>query len=150
MKTRNVSAAGARWRRSWAGSAILTGRNWRCGAGSGNGNQKHTDMGFYEEVAVLVNKDMGTETNPVIVVSSQGVSQNMIREKLIGVIQYLLENNFEKLCNAMYRLDVSERKFHEVLTGNSPENISSQLADLVIEREMQKVRTRELYKNREM
>ena len=107
-------------------------------------------MGFYEEVAVLVNKDMGTETNPVIVVSSQGVSQNMIREKLIGVIQYLLENNFEKLCNAMYRLDVSERKFHEVLTGNSPENISSQLADLVIEREMQKVRTRELYKNREM
>ena len=101
-------------------------------------------MGFYEDVARLVNKDIGSESSPVIVVPDQGLSQNMIREKLIGVIQYLLENNFEKLCNAMYRLDVSERKFHEVLTTNSPENIASQLADLVIDREMQKVRTREL------
>lgn len=73
-----------------------------------------------------------------------------LHEKLTLIIGHLLTNNFEKLCNAMYRLDVSERKFHEVLTGSDPAEISSRLADLVIEREMQKVKTRELYRRKEL
>lgn len=75
---------------------------------------------------------------------------NFLHEKLTLVIDHLLQNNFEKLCNAMYRLDVSERKFHEVLTGTEPSAISARLADLVIEREMQKVKTRELYRRKEL
>ena len=75
---------------------------------------------------------------------------NYLHEKLTLVIEHLLQNNFEKLLNAMYRLDVSEKKFHEVLTGSDVSEVGSKLADLVIEREMQKVKTREMYRRKEL
>jgi|OpeIllAssembly_1097287.scaffolds.fasta_scaffold2383959_1 hypothetical protein len=104
-------------------------------------------MDFYTEVAKLVNKDLGTDGQETAIVLQEGLSQNMIREKLVMVISYMLENQFEKLCNAMYRLDVSERKFQEVLYSGEPAEIPGKLADLVIEREILKVKTRMLYKD---
>lgn len=104
-------------------------------------------MDFYTEVAKLVNKDLDTDSANMAIAPQAGLSQNMIREKLILVIGYMLENQFEKLCNAMYRLDVSEKKFHEVLQSGEPGEIAGKLADLVIEREILKVKTRMLYKD---
>lgn len=104
-------------------------------------------MNFYNEVAKLVNKDLGTEGQETAIVVQEGLNQNMIREKLTVVISYMLEHQFEKLCNTMYRLDVSEKKFNEVLASNDPAEIPGKLADLVIEREIMKVKTRMLYKD---
>jgi len=73
-----------------------------------------------------------------------------IREQLAFVIARLMEENFERLCQAMYRLDVSEAKFDEVLTQKPMEVIPYAIADLVIEREMQKVRTRMMHKRGEL
>ena len=62
----------------------------------------------------------------------------------------LMQNNFEKLCQAMYRLDVSETKFDQVMQDKPLGEIPYAIADLVIEREMQKVRTRIMYKRGEI
>lgn len=102
-----------------------------------------------DPVRELINKDLNTEEDGLLIPGGHP-ELGYIHEKLVLVIEYLLQNNFEKLCNAMYRLDVSERKFQEVLAGSDPADVSSRLADLVIEREMQKVKTRELYRRKEL
>jgi hypothetical protein len=100
----------------------------------------------YEELASLINKDLDTSSEGMLI-HTKGVDQNLLKLKLTEVIDHLLNTDFEKLCNAMYRLDVSEHKFHKVLTEKSKEEVAPALADLVIEREWQKVRTRRLYKD---
>jgi hypothetical protein len=102
-----------------------------------------------DKVRDLINKDLSTEEEGLMIPGGHP-ELNYLHEKLALVIGHLLRNNFEKLCNAMYRLDVSESKFQKVLTETDPSEISSRLADLVIEREMQKVVTRKMYRKKEL
>jgi hypothetical protein len=102
-----------------------------------------------QHLASLLNKDLGIDEESMMIPVS-GIDSSMIREKLALVISHLLQNNFERLLQAMYRLDVSESKFHRVLHEEDPQQIPFALADLVIEREMQKVKTRIMYKRKEL
>lgn len=107
-------------------------------------------MDFYKEVAKLVNKDLDTLSEKMEIVPVNDMQYHELKSKLRLVIGHLLDTNFEKLCQAMYRLDVSERKFHEVLASAPKPEVPDRIADLVIERELQKVKTRQLYKDRKL
>lgn len=77
----------------------------------------------------------------------EALSREEIKTHLTKYIAELLEYNFEKLCNLIYRHDVSEAKFYQAL-GNGDIIIQAEnIAELVIEREMQKVETRKVYKS---
>lgn len=101
------------------------------------------------QLASLINKDLGSQEEGLII-PIDIPDMDTIREKLEILITHLIETNFEKLCQAMYRLDVSESKFHQVMTAKPFEEIPSSIADLVIEREMLKVRTRMMHKRGEL
>ena len=58
----------------------------------------------------------------------------------------LLETNFEKLCNMIYRHDVSEKKFNQALQNGNMVLQAEVLAELVIERELEKVESRKAYR----
>lgn len=107
-----------------------------------------TDKSFYLEVARLTEKDLETEPGNLLPSTPGFIDREFIRTRLTGVIRHMLDHEFEKLCNTMYRLDVSETKFNSVLTGEARGDIPGRLADLVIDREIQKVKTRQLYRNR--
>lgn len=102
---------------------------------------------FYEEVARLVVKDLERDPGSFLPEQKSGIDRNMLKQKLIEVISHMLDNEFEKLCNAMYRLDVSEELFHKALNETPKDVVPAVIAELVIERELQKVKTRRLYKN---
>lgn len=68
-----------------------------------------------------------------------------IKRKLRTVIDQLLEKDFERLLNAMYRLDIDESKFKQVLSGMYGNDVSGKLAEIIIERELRKVETRKHY-----
>ena len=74
----------------------------------------------------------------------------MGREELKQMLQVfiadLLEHDFEKLCNMAYRHDIPEVRFNEALQEKDLETQSSCIADLVIERELQKVASRRAYR----
>jgi len=106
------------------------------------------DSRFYNQVIELINKDLNVADEDMALVPQKDLDQHLLREKLTAVIRHLMDTNFEKLCQAMYRMDVSEKKFDMVFTENSKEEIPEKLADLVIERELQKVHTRMLYKTK--
>lgn len=106
-------------------------------------------MNENEQLAGLINKDLG-DPDEGLMIPAGGLEESAIREKLAGMITYLMEHHFERLCQAMYRLDVSESKFHKVMNEVPLPEIPLALADLVIEREMQKIRTRWLHKRGEL
>lgn len=59
----------------------------------------------------------------------------------------LLDKNIEKLVYILYRIDVNQRKTDEIFNNPSKEEIASLMADAVIERQLQKVHTRNKFRN---
>jgi hypothetical protein len=72
---------------------------------------------------------------------------NNVRQFLIEKIQYLLSYDTEKLWWVLYRIDISENKAIEALQAEPKENGVERLADLIIERQIQKVKTRREYQS---
>ena len=70
-----------------------------------------------------------------------------LKEKLEKIVAYLLDNDFEHLLNAMYRLDINEEKFKMALSGIGRRAISAEITDLIISREIQKLKTRIKYRS---
>ena len=94
----------------------------------------------------LLHKDLQLDENEVLITGDETIDLNTLHERLSRIVAYLMENDMHRLLNAMYRLDVSEAKFHEAMQSMSREEAAIRIADLIIEREMQKVKTRLHYK----
>jgi hypothetical protein len=71
-----------------------------------------------------------------------------IRERLINKLDFLIDHDFEKLISILYRIDVSEEKAKAALVEKSEQKPSEVLADLIIERQMEKAATRIKYRNK--
>ena len=69
-----------------------------------------------------------------------------IRAFLIQRINILLENNMGLLMSALYRIDVSEDAVKQTFATAPPDQLAPRLADLIIKRQIQKIRIREKYK----
>ncbi|MBZ0183043.1 MAG: hypothetical protein K8F60_11350 [Melioribacteraceae bacterium] len=89
-----------------------------------------------------LNKDYYPEGNTLPAASNFGEIRKLLAER----IAELAEKNFDKLINSLYRMDINEKKLHEVLYAKEKENIPSLIADLIIERQVQRIRTQILYK----
>jgi hypothetical protein len=96
-----------------------------------------------KQVVRLLSKDLRLEDDHFNSVPS---SLEGIREKLKWIIEHLLQNDFERLLNAMYRLDIDESKFKSVISGTYGNDVAGKLAEIVIERELKKIETRKRYR----
>jgi len=65
-----------------------------------------------------------------------------LKEKLVLMINYLLLHNFDKLIQILYRVDVSEQKLKELLQKSSHTDSAIIIADLLIERQEEKMKTK--------
>ena len=65
---------------------------------------------------------------------------------LVQKIRELINTNFAELVNILYRLDISEKKLKEQLQNDNPDS-AGLIADMIIERQTQKIETRTLFKN---
>jgi hypothetical protein len=57
-------------------------------------------------------------------------------------INYLIINDFNLLVQALYRIDVNEKKLQLLLKENDKSDAGNIIAALVIERQMQKIKSR--------
>lgn len=71
-----------------------------------------------------------------------------IHRVLTERIHELLEKNVEKLIFILYRIDVGQKRTDEIFNNPSKEEIASLLATAVIERQLEKVKTRRKYSNK--
>jgi len=65
-------------------------------------------------------------------------------------LAFLLDNKYDKLINILYRIDVPEDKLSKLFAEQNRDYIPASLADLIIERSLQKVNIRQKYKNGEL
>ena len=78
--------------------------------------------------------------------SAEAFSLEELTERLVNYINWLIQNDFQKLVNLLYKVDIQENKLRSVLRDNPDENAAELIAQLMIERQMQKIKTRQDYK----
>ena len=78
--------------------------------------------------------------------SAEAFSLEELTERLVNYINWLIQNDFQKLVNLLYKVDIQENKLRSVLRSNPGENAAELIAQLMIERQMQKIKTRQDYK----
>lgn len=72
--------------------------------------------------------------------------QEGLQKELEAQINYLIAHRFEVLVQALYRLDVDERRLKSLLQQHPSTDAARIIAALVIERQLQKLRTREQFR----
>lgn len=73
------------------------------------------------------------------------IDENAVKILLQNHLQELLASDFERLVQAMYRLDVAETKFAAAISAGSLESQAQKLAELVWQRELQRIAFRLRY-----
>ena len=66
-------------------------------------------------------------------------AENYLSEKM----NELIKNNFNHLIQILYRLDVNETKLKQLLKENPNEDAGKIIAALIIERQLQKIKSRQ-------
>jgi hypothetical protein len=109
-----------------------------------NGNEEFT------EIVKFVSKDInkiGIKDLP----ETYGLhSLNELKKYLTVKISELLDTNYTKLLNTLYLIDLDERKLHDLFSGKNREIMPQVLADLIIERQVQKFNNRKKYREGEI
>jgi hypothetical protein len=77
------------------------------------------------------------------------ISDEMLRQRLSSHINSLIESDFQKLVSILYRVDVDEQKLGSLLKENTSMNAGDIIADLIIERQLQKIRSRQQFRRDE-
>ena len=74
------------------------------------------------------------------------LTDDIRKERLLTRIKYYLDNDVEKLLRILYRLDIPESQVEHIFSGSKKEDIPSALSDLIINRQLSKAKTREIYR----
>ena len=75
----------------------------------------------------------------------EGLSENELKNIIAEHINSLISNNFNKLISILYRLDINESKLKQLLANNRDEDAGMIIAELIIERQIQKQASREKF-----
>ena len=98
-------------------------------------------------VVILVEKDFRISDSDSLIPANDSVRLDEFRKYLTGRLAYLLENKYETLINVLYRIDVNEEKLAKLFAETKSESIPESLADMIIERQIQKIKFRQKYKS---
>ena len=93
------------------------------------------------ELIHILNTELDTELPQII-------SEENLLQRLSEFVKHLIQINFQKLVLILYRVDVSEKKLKQLLASESGEDAATIIASLIIEREIQKINSRNLFSHK--
>lgn len=82
-------------------------------------------------------------------INGKAGSDGQRRELLIARVNELLQKEFNKLIAILYRLDIDEKKLRMLLQQNPDEDAATIITDLMIERQLQKMKSREQFRQKD-
>jgi len=97
------------------------------------------------EIVKFVEKDFLIRDNISLIPAAKLVSLEEFKKYLTEKLKFLLDEKFDTLVNILYRIDISEKKLSQLFSGKNRDSIPAELADLIIERQLQKIKLRKLY-----
>jgi hypothetical protein len=90
-----------------------------------------------------MNTDLITDINQSLEISLPvAISKEELRDHLSTHINHLINTDFEKLVYYLYRIDVDENKMRNLLEQKEGEGAAGLIADLIIERQLKKIKSR--------
>src|SRR5258706_15486409 len=97
-----------------------------------------------------INKGLVPALNDSLEITLPGnISLEDLKQKLALHINHLINHDFEKLVYYLYRVDVNENKMRQVLEQKEGENAAGPIADLIIERQLQEIKSRQHFNQRD-
>ena len=87
---------------------------------------------------VIIQQDLEKEMGIVLT--------NNFRVELAAFVNHLINIDFEKLVFLLYRIDVSESTIKQLLALPSANNAGQLIADAIIKRQLQKIESRQQFK----
>jgi hypothetical protein len=98
----------------------------------------------------MSNSNLVTSLNEALQISipPKSGSEELLR-LLTSHINNMINSNLEQLINLLYRIDVSEQKIREFLANKPGEDAAPLIARLIIERQEQKIKSRQQYTPRD-
>lgn len=88
-----------------------------------------------QDIIPLLNKELSLEL-------PEKLAMNELEQQLTDHINHLINTDFEKLVYYLYRIDVNETKMKQLLQQQGGENAAQLIARLIIDRQMQKIKSR--------
>jgi hypothetical protein len=80
--------------------------------------------------------------------SLQSANNDQLRERIIALVNTLINEDFHDLLQLLYRNDVSENIIRSSLKNNSNTMTADVIADLIIERQLQKIESRKIFNSK--
>lgn len=94
-----------------------------------------------------INKDLVLFLNKHLEIDMPaGLSIDELKEFLTPYINDLINKDFNKLINILYRIDIDEKKLKTFLSENKDIDAASIISDMIIDRQMQKIWSRSEFK----
>ena len=94
----------------------------------------------------FVSKDFTKNDYSSIIPNNDFEKLEEFREYLTEKMKDMLDKNYNLLINTLYRIDISEKKLTELFSSKNKESIPQKLADLIIERQIEKIHFRKRYR----
>lgn len=88
-----------------------------------------------QDIIPLLNKELSLEF-------SEKLTMDELEQQLTDHINHLINTDFEKLIYYLYRIDVNESKMKQLLQQQAGENAAQLIARLIIDRQLQKIKSR--------
>lgn len=96
----------------------------------------------YTNLIQVINKELAIEI-------PEKRSYSEIHAELAEHLNHLIKDNFDKLIAYLYRIDVNEQKLKSLLMLNPHEDAGNIIASLIIERQLEKIKSREQFSPRD-
>jgi hypothetical protein len=109
-----------------------------------NENNQLTDL------TIFVSKNFEISNLDSLIPAGDFKTLEEFKAYLTNRLTFLLDNKYDALINILYRIDVPEDKLSKLFAEQNRDFIPAALADLIIERSLQKVRLRQKYKKGEI
>jgi hypothetical protein len=77
------------------------------------------------------------------------VTEEQLLDVLSKKVNQLIQQDFPRLISLLYRIDVNESKLKQLLRENPTADAGILIAQLILERQNEKLKTRQLYGRRE-
>lgn len=94
------------------------------------------------ELVLQINKELAIEL-------PEKIAAEELQSMLAIYVNDLIQHHFEKLVSLLYRIDVSEAKITSLLQLEPGTNAGDIIAALIIERQLQKIKTRQQFKQQD-
>ena len=102
------------------------------------------------EISKNISNDFSIAGIDSLISKNDFESLNEFKIYLTEKIKSMMDTKFDKLINTLYLIDVNEDKLKDLFDTKNREFIPPKLADLIIERQLQKFQIRQKYKRGEL